>query len=86
VQHDPRTDVEGTVQGRSNYESTAIDTAETDRIDYFHFVHTVTATEDMLVLGEVKDDKKDAIVSVTIASDVLTPPTSPDELDIVGTD
>lgn len=81
------TDIEVSAQGRSNSESKT-----ENREDYFHFDHprhTVIAVEDVLVLGEVEqrgeDYKKDAIVSVTIVSSTLTPPTSPtDEIGLSG--
>jgi hypothetical protein len=59
--------------------------------DYFQFEHsssTVIAVEDVLNLGEVvqqgEDYKKDAIVSVTVASETMTPLASPDEIEITS--
>jgi hypothetical protein len=82
------TDVEVSAQGRSNSESMT-----ENREDYFHIghsKHTIITVEDVLVLGEVEqhgeDYKKDAIVSVTIASATLTPLASPtDEIGLTGT-
>jgi hypothetical protein len=57
--------------------------------DYFHFELSgpkVIAVGEVLNLGEIEpqgeDYKKDAIVSVTVASEVLTPLASPDEIEL----
>jgi len=72
-------DGEVRAQGRSNSES------RTENMeDYFQFDHpgpTIIATENVLDLREAtqdgEDDKKEAIVSVTVASATLTPLASP---------
>jgi hypothetical protein len=73
------TDTQFGAQERSHTEST---TGNVE--DYFQFDHpesTVIAVQDVLDLGEVEqrveDYKKDAIVSVTVASETMTPLASP---------
>jgi hypothetical protein len=79
------TALEARAQGRSNSE-VAAENAE----DYFQFDHpaaTVIAVGGVLNIGEVQhrdeDYKKDAVVSVTVASETLTPLASPtDEVEL----
>jgi hypothetical protein len=54
--------------------------------DYFHFEHSesvIVAVDESLRVVEIEqrvieEGKKDVVVSVTVASEVMTPPTSPD--------
>jgi len=79
------TDVEISTRGGSNAAST-----KGNEEDYFQLDHlkpTAIAVGEVLDLGEVKqyggDYKTDTIVSVTVASAILTPPASPEEI-VIG--
>jgi hypothetical protein len=81
------TDVGISARGGSNAAST-----KENGEDYFQLDHpkpTVIAVGDVLDLGEVEqhggDYKTDTIVSVTVTSATLTPPTSPEEIVISHT-
>jgi hypothetical protein len=81
------TDVEVRAQERSNPK---VMTQNVE--DYFQLDHVkpiVFGVGQVLdpeeVQLHVEDDKKEAIVSVTVASAILTPPTSPDEINLGNT-